>query len=299
MGRPKGSKNKSTLAKQLKRLEKASGKSIARIVDPLKKYSDEQIITMIRERFDCVHQMGRGATTGAVRGLIVSGAPGVGKSHTIEWLLENARQKMPDFKYSVIKGTVTAVNLYKQLYHARHERNVLVLDDADGIFFDADGVSLLKAALDSGSSRKISWLSETNALKDDKGNWIDTQFEYKGSMIFLTNIDFQKIIDDGKSKIVCHLEALMNRAIYLDLKLHGRRAVALWIRHITTKSNMLVQQFGLTSLQQKAALDYITDNRDKLRTISLREALKLGQMIKSSPASWRRTADITLLRNEV
>ena len=62
--------------------------------------TDEQAIERIRERFDILDQMAEGTTTGAVRAMIVSGPPGVGKSFGVEKVLEQASlfDKMADRK---------------------------------------------------------------------------------------------------------------------------------------------------------------------------------------------------------
>lgn len=295
-GRPKGSKNRKTVAKQMANLQSVNTVIGKKLNDPFKKMTDVQVVELIRERFDVMHQMSIGATKGAVRGTIISGAPGVGKSHTVEWVLEQAAHKNPAFKSYVAKGALTAVNLYKLLWNYRHEGNVIVLDDADSIFFDNDGLSLLKAALDSGARRRICWLSESNALKADG---IDTEMDFNGTLIFITNTDFQRIVDEGKSKLAPHFEAMMNRSIYVDLRLHGRRAVALWVKHIVSKNNILIDKFSLTARQQNECLDYILKNQDKLRTLSIREALKLAQFMRVDPINWERTANIVLLRNDL
>jgi hypothetical protein len=293
-GRPKGSKNKSTLKKMLGEMESLTVNKKVR--DKSSKFSDSEIVDMIRERFDVMHQFSVGATHGNVRGMIVSGAPGVGKSHTIEWVMESTALRRPDFKYTVVKGAMTGVNLYKLLWRYRHNGNVIILDDCDSIFFDEDGMSLLKAAVDSGTKRKICWFSESHALKEEG---IDTEFEYNGTMIFITNADFQRIVDDGKSKLAPHFEALISRSIYLDLKLQGRRPISLWVKHVVMKNNILKDKLDCSAYEQEQALDYLVENRDKLRTLSIREALKLGQMIKTNPNNWRRVADITLLKEMV
>jgi hypothetical protein len=294
MARPKGSKNKATVQKLKAQLAEGP-KARKGKVDALAKLTDAQVVSAVIDRFNIMYKMGKGSVDGTVRGFIISGAPGVGKTHTIEWLLEQHAIKNPSFRFKVVKGAITAVNLFKILQEYRHPGNVVVLDDVDSIFFDDDGVALLKAALDSGTRRKMAWFSESSALKGGDGKKsYDTEFEYNGTMIFITNTDFQRYVTEGKNKLAPHFEALISRSIYLDLKLHGRRAVSLWVDHLVRKNNMLCERFNISAHEQNLALDFIKKNRDRLRTLSLREALKIGQFIATDRANWEVMANVIL-----
>lgn len=250
------------------------------------KLTDEEIIEMISQRFDILNKIAAGACEGSVRSLIVSGAGGVGKTHTIEQKVEHYVDE-GDIQAEVVKGVLTPINLYMLLYRNRHKNSVTILDDADAIFWNEDALGILKAALDSSKKRKISWLSESSALKN---NDVPQTFDYHGSIIFITNIDFQSVVDGGKGKLVPHLQALMTRAIYLDLKLHTPREVGLWIDYMVQKHGILIQD-GLSEDQQEDVLNFIADNRTKLRNLSIRTALKLSFMVKTSSQNWRKMAE--------
>lgn len=262
--------------------------------DPFDKYTDSQLLEVTRERFDIMYKMAVGSTQGAIRAFIVTGAPGVGKTWTIEYVLEQTAQRDPSFRYHVIKGAITPVNLYKQLYKYRKEGEVIVLDDADSIFFNEDGINLLKTALDTGSKRKINWYSETYALKESGGAETPQEFEYNGTMIFVTNLDFQAYVD-AKNKISPHMAALMSRSIYLDLKIHNRRQVALWVSNLIRRNKILID-YGISNHEQEEVIGYINANRDNFRALSIRTALQIAQFIKMDRSSWKRQADVILLK---
>ncbi|MEK9769313.1 MAG: ATP-binding protein [Betaproteobacteria bacterium] len=286
--------NKTTVRKNVKALRDASKNQS----DPFEGLTDAQVLGLMHQRFDVMNRMGTGCLDGSVRGMIVSGAPGIGKTFNIEKLLKDQRINHPDFRYKVIKGAVTPINLFKVLQDYGKRGDVVLLDDVDSIFYDDMGIALLKAALDSGDERWITWLSESHALKDD-GREYDREFEYKGTIIFITNTDFQALIDKGTSKLAPHFSALMSRSIYLDLKVHTVRSIAIWIYYLVNKENMLVNKYGLSKDQQKVALQYIMENRENMRTISLRDAMKIGQMMKTDPEYWQELADVSLLRDPV
>jgi hypothetical protein len=247
--------------------------------------SDKEVISRIADRFDMLHTIARGACTGTSRAVIVSGAGGVGKTYTIEKILEYYRETK-NIQSEIVHGVLTPVNLYMLLYRNRTQNCVVLLDDADTIFWDENALSILKAALDSSPVRTISYMSESKALKS---NDVPTTFQYEGAMIFITNLDFQGIVDAGKGKTNAHFQALMTRALYLDLKLHSARDLTLWINHMVTKNHILVQA-GLTQDQEKEVLGYMNENRDRLRNLSLRTALKIASFVKMNPQNWRKMA---------
>jgi len=253
--------------------------------------TEEQRVKRIGERFNVMYRLTKGSIQGAVRSLIVSGAPGVGKSYTIEELLEAAALQ-DRIKFISVRGAVTAVNLYKLLFHYSASNSIILLDDADSIYEDEDAMNLLKAALDTTRTRKLSWLSETAALKAEE---IPTSFVYEGAMIFITNKDFQAIIDYGKSKMVAHFEALMSRSIYLDLQLHDFEDLLAWICYMCTKRPILLDK-GLTQEQSKMLLEWTRKNFGQFRELSLRTMLKLADFYNSDPTNWESLAKCTLLR---
>lgn len=253
--------------------------------------SPAERVARIAERFTVLWQLTNGVATGAIRSMIVSGAPGVGKSHTIEELLADYSLK-GRVKYRFVRGTVTPINLYKLLWEYKSQHSVLVLDDSDDIFYDDVGLNLMKAALDTSLERRISYLSESNVLKQEG---IDTEMLYEGGMIFITNLDFQAYVDEGKNKLAKHFSALKDRSLYLDLKLHTAEDLVAWIDYMVRKKQIL-QQMYLTPEQENMALDYIRKNYKRMRELSIRTALKIGQFMKMDSKGWESTANVLLLR---
>lgn len=260
--------------------------------------TDAELLADIHARYDMMSTLGKGAAQGDVRGLIVSGRAGVGKTYQLERLLNEKHQASPArFRFDHLKGTISPVNLYKKLFDYSARGNVLLVDDADDVFFDATSLNLLKAALDSSDVRKLGWYTESAALKEGGEQVYPTSFEFNGSVIFITNVDFQAVVDDGKQKkIVPHLEALMSRSMYLDLKIHSLRALSVWVSWIVNSKNILVRSLGLTKAQQKEATEWMTTHATGMRTFSIRDALKIGQFMKADPKYWQDAAKILLLK---
>ena len=167
-----------------------------------------------------------------------------------------------------------------------------MLDDADDVWFDESALSIMKAALDSSLVRKVAWMAKSPTLKEAG---VENQFEYRGNMIFISNLDFRNIAEEGKLKIAPHLAALLTRSMYLDLKLHSEREVMLWIKHVIAKEGVLIQA-GLNATQSAEVVEFMIENRDKISNLSLRTALKLASLYKGDPANWKKDAAVLELK---
>jgi len=237
--------------------------------------------------------MTRALKVGDIRALIVTGPPGVGKSYGVEEQLN--KDSMFDAlsggkrKYEVVKGAMTALGLYAKLYEYSDSGNVLVFDDCDSVLLDDLALNILKAALDSGKKRMIYWNAESNKLAREG---IPDKFEFKGSACFITNIKF----DNVKSKrLQDHLEALQSRCHYLDLTLDTMRDKLLRIKQIASTG----QLFDSTKTSKQDAdevIEFMEQNRNKFREMSLRMALKVADLKKISPTKWRSLAESTCMK---
>jgi len=252
--------------------------------------SESQVLKDLKERFDILSLLTKGAVSKNVRAVTVTGAPGVGKTYTVEQILEQS-SATKNTQFEIVRGALSAVNLYKLAYRNRKAGNVIVLDDADSIFNDEDALNILKVLCDSSEVRKVSWMKESNALKEDD---IPQSFEFNGAMIFISNLDFQKFVDEGKNKYAKHFEAIMSRSLYLDLRLHSRDELGVWIEHVATSGNVFRRE-GLTEAQGKAVLSFLRSNRETLRELSLRTLIKAAQLVKTHN-NWQTMASVLLLK---
>jgi len=255
--------------------------------------TDEEAIARIRERFDILHEMTKAATNGDIRAMIVSGPPGVGKSFGVEQEIEKAtlldQIAGRRLRAEVVKGSATPIGLYQTLYKYSDPNCVVVFDDCDSILLDDVCLNLLKGALDSGKKRKISWLSESSALRREG---IPDSFEFKGSVIFITNLKF----DCMKSqKLRDHLDALQSRCHYLDLTLDTMRDKVLRIKQIAADGELFAD-YEFDQVTQDEILAFMDLNKSKLREMSLRMAIKIADLRKSFPNSWTRMAQTTCMK---
>lgn len=253
--------------------------------------SDSEILSDLQERFRVLSVLTQGAVHQNVRAITITGAPGVGKTYTVERILEDASDRL-GIKYEIVRGAISAVNLYKLAYKLRTPNSVVVLDDADSIFNDEDALNILKVLCDTSETRKVSWLKESQALREDD---VPQSFEFNGAMIFISNLDFQRFVDEGKNKYAQHFEALMSRSLYLDLRLHTRNELSVWVEHVARAGDIFKRE-GLTSSQSENVLRFIREYREQLRELSLRTLLKASQLVKTHN-NWESMAKILLLKH--
>jgi hypothetical protein len=253
--------------------------------------TDDEIEQKLADRFEVLGMMTEGALAGDLNALIVSGPAGLGKSFTVEKALEAWDPNGTDHR--VIKGYVKATALYKLLYAHRARGQVLVFDDADDVFLDETAINLLKAALDSTDRRIISYMTEGSLIDDETAERLPKSFQFEGTVIFITNYDFDGMIDRG-SKLAPHLQALVSRSHYVDLAMKSKRDYIVRIRQVVRLG--LLKNIGLTESQQREVCEFIESNQDRLRELSLRMALKLGAICRRHGAKWHKVARITACR---
>jgi hypothetical protein len=254
--------------------------------------SEEAAIERIRERFDILDQMAEGTTSGAVRAMIVSGPPGVGKSFGVEKVLEQASlfDKMAQRKnrFEVVKGAMSALGLYAKLYQFADAGNVLVFDDCDSILLDDLSLNILKAALDSSKKRTISWNTDSSMLRREG---VPDRFEFKGSVIFITNIKFEHV---RSKKLKDHLDALESRCHYLDLTMDTQRDKFLRIKQIVRDG--MLDSYDFEDGASDEIVNYVWEQKNRLRELSLRTVLKIADLRKMSAHNWKRLAETTILK---
>ena len=161
--------------------------------------------------------------------LLVVGGAGTGKTFTVMKSVKKAGLKEKD-DYLVVKGKTSTFGLYETLF-LYHDK-LVIFDDCDDVFASGDSRNLLKAALDSYDKRIISWNSKitmnTSGMKDAEkalyddslrssmlqGTWdpkeqkMPSEFEFKGGVIFISNIPKDKME-----------QAIISRSLTIDVTL--------------------------------------------------------------------------------
>ena len=255
--------------------------------------TETEAMDRIATRFAVLDEMSKACISGDIRAMIVTGPAGIGKSHGVNLQMEKASMfdvlASNKVRFEVVKGAMSGIGLFAKLYKFSDAKNVLVFDDCD-IWEDQDALNVLKGALDSGKTRRISWNKDSRILRDEG---IPNSFNFNGSVIFITNKSF----DDKKAgKMQPHLDALQSRCHFLDLTVDSERDKMLRIKQVHRDADGgLFVDYDFTQEQTDEIMSFIWDNHNKLREVSLRMCLKVADLVKIS-ANWRQLAQSTCMK---
>jgi len=254
--------------------------------------TDEQIIERLRLRFEVLKDMTRAVKEGTVRAMIVTGPPGVGKSFGVDEVLSRddlfntLGERKP--KYEIVKGAMSAIGLYTKLYQYSEKGNVIVFDDCDSVLLDDLSLNILKAALDTSKKRTISWNTDSRILRNEG---VPDKFEFKAGAIFITNIKFENV---RSKKLQDHLAALESRCHYVDLQMDTDREKVLRIKQIVADG--MLDSYEFEDIARDEVVDFVMENRMKMRELSLRTVLKVADLRKSFVNNWKAMAEVTVMK---
>jgi hypothetical protein len=253
--------------------------------------TDEQILARINDRFGALERMADATGTGLVKAFIIAGPGGLGKSFAVEQMLKQRKDEDPNFKYDYIKGAITLPGLFISAYRHKEPGQVIVFDDCDSVFADDDLLNVLKAMLDSKKKRTISYRKQAKWMEEEG---IEPTFDYEGSVIFLTNKDFDKVIERGGPR-AAHFQALRDRCLYLNLTIRSVSDFMVRIKQVVYEKRML-DEFNFTDAEVAEIMDFVSVNRHRFTHLSCRLVLQLAELKLIDPANWKKTAEMTKMQ---
>lgn len=192
--------------------------------------------------------------------LLITGSPGVGKTYLVTKQLKDA-----NVKYLHVKGRSTAAGMYITLYE--HNGETILFDDCDSIFGSDDAVNILKGALDTEDPRKISWLVG-RPLKTADGKTVPKQFDFKGKVIFISNLP-QKKID----------KAIKSRSFVLEVALTPEdmlKKMRKEIKHVSPETPIRLREAALEFIEEvsKTAKNLELNMRTLVKAIKILKDVK-------------------------
>jgi len=218
------------------------------------------------ERFGYIGQLADMVIGGISPSLLVTGISGIGKSYIINERLK-ANKKIEGTDFHIIKGKATPLGLYRFLYE--HRNSTVVFDDCDSVFESDTSINLLKSALDSYETRKISWISER--LPDD----LEGTFEFEGQVIFISNQDARNIDP-----------AVLSRTMCIDLQM-SRKEITEHLKNIIDVIEPKVSQKN--KLEVLSFLDKISDDLENYNIRTFIKACRVRQYADIHNKDWEKT----------
>jgi microcompartment protein CcmK/EutM len=204
---------------------------------------------------------------GETPSLIVTGEGGLGKTHSVSQAIDVIGLGINEYVF--FKGYSTARGLYNTLYD--NNGKLIIFDDCDSVLEDKVAVNILKSALDSYETRKISWMAKMN-----KNDEYPQQFDFTGRIIFISNKSKTSI--DG---------AILSRSLTVDLTMTPDEKIE---RMTTILPNILPEYSDEVKVE---ALNFLNENKEG-SNINMRTLIMVIKMASSNPDNWKSMASYML-----
>jgi hypothetical protein len=227
----------------------------------------------INTRFGFVEKLVNMVATGVQPSAVITGEGGLGKTYTVTKTLEaNGYKDISDLAefqvgsvintrkcFTTVKGYSTAKGLYRTLFE--NNKSIIVFDDCDAVLKDPIALNILKGALDSYGKRIISWNAD---MKDDD---LPRSFEFTGRVIFISNMDQEKIDQAIRSRSM-----MIDLSMSLDQKIDRMEFIA--------KSDEFLPEYD--SVIKSDSLALIREIKSDCKEISLRTLIAVCKIRASN-----------------
>jgi hypothetical protein len=215
---------------------------------------------------------------------VITGEGGLGKTYTVTKTLADAGYKdisdLAEFQvgavmntkkcFTQVKGYSTAKGLYRTLFE--NNNSIVVFDDCDAVLKDPVALNILKGALDSYGKRIISWNAD---MRDDD---LPRSFEFKGRVIFISNLDQDKID-----------QAIRSRSMMIDLTMNVEQKLER-MEFISKLEEFLPEYDAKVKTD---ALALIREIKNEVKEISLRTLIAVAK-VRASNKEWKDLATYML-----
>ena len=221
----------------------------------------------INQRFGILKNLASMVIDGITPSLIVTGEGGLGKTHTINEIIDE--KGLFGFDFVFFKGYSTARGLYNTLFD--NNDKLIIFDDCDSVLEDKVALNILKSALDSYEKRTITWMAKMN-----KSDEYPQQFNFTGRIIFISN----KKKDSIDS-------AILSRSLTVDLTMTGDEKIqrmASIIGHILPEVSLDIKT---------DALSFLSENKEH-PNVNMRTLIMISKMCQCNPEGWKQMAQYML-----
>lgn len=211
-----------------------------------------------------------GTPSSRIKAAVVSGPPGIGKSHTAMKVLEKM-QAEHKIRLAVFKGQITPFQLYEALLANSMPNSVVVCDDMDSAFNNVPALNILKAAIDPVVGYKVSWGSRAASAPS---------FKFQGKLLILTNYNVGTSV---------HFAAFSDRIKCFPLEFNSRQIFIKLVEIARDQTNL---DPDLTSEMVDEVVQWVAIHRNELRqSLSYRTLVALFDLRISFPNLWMEMAE--------
>lgn len=215
------------------------------------------LVPDIQTRFNYMDTLIEIAIRGGIKALFVTGEGGIGKSYSVQNLLD--REELEEGKdYFLIKGHASpraTFNMFRD-----HPESTFIFDDCDSVLRHPQTENIMKAVLDAWSKvRRVSWVT-TGAHKETT-----RYFEFTGVVIFISNMERRKVD-----------EALLSRCVVMDMEMTVEEK-------IERLEGMLPNiKSDLRVTDRRKVLEVIKTYRYNVKALNIRTLLKAFDIFKET-----------------
>ena len=273
-------------------------------------YADPNVV------FDQLDVLVKSVGDGVNTALLITGQGGIGKSFGVGRVLKEVLGLVKGEDYVIMKGSNSSFAMYRFLYN--NYDKTIIFDDCDSVFADKDSLNILKAVLDTGAERIVSWDTagtvpiktgmshdqieqELAAYSASHGNKpaIPSQFEFEGSIIFISNMT--------RKQIESRDAALLTRCLNVDITLSQEDTINRiktclpGIRYYAAKK-IEGQPVDITNERDKAeVMEYMMGTefrailaRKSQAQVSFRTLINLCKLKASDPVNWKSCVELAI-----
>lgn len=240
-------------------------------------------VKFLDETMDDIYDISRAVAAGAFNSLLISGRAGTGKTFNVEKAMQDEGLVEGD-DWIKVSGALSTIMMYKKMYQFKDK--VLVFDDCDAVFSNEDGRNILKAALDTKKIRNISYMKKLKMLYDPKdfeqdpegefnaveSGLIPNRFNFSGRVIFISNLQKQKLDPDG---------AIRSRSILVDVNPDNAtlmERLKVLLPHLEPRDMPLKDKEEIYEFMQSA------------KDVSMRTFVKAAGFKMANMGNWKRMA---------
>lgn len=236
--------------------------------------------------------------TAAMRGLLISGDAGFGKTHYTRQGLKGIAQERIDY----VKGSsISAPAMFAKLYHNSNPGDILILDDVDIAHKTTAErntiLDLFKGATEPTTGERILEWGRAGGNPLFTAEEIPTRFNFEGAVIWITNDPIEVLAEKCKS----HWNAISSRFRQVPVWLNEQEKL-MYTLYLVEEVNMLgpdctAKAGGYSEDIIEKTIGYIRKNYKYMNDISPRVSIAIADTIDNFPTEWETYCNYSFINN--